>query len=220
MWLHPRSFVAAEVVDRVRWQLEGARDGAVATIRSAIVRVRISPESVDPVGAHERGLWGAGPDDGVHSGLSRVQGMLGHEGVLTATASGGRTPSDRRALVPWGDRPLVARELRSPWPGALPAPAPATVYAIPRPIVVHDVRGRTVAVDERGRLSGAPAVLVAPTGARRELSAWAGPWPLEERWWDAAAARRQQRFQVVDTTGSAWLVVLDENGWWAEGRYD
>ena len=89
-----------------------------------------------------------------------------------------------------------------------------------RPIAVHDVRGRTVAVDERGTLSAAPAVLVSQTGGRRELSAWAGPWPLEERWWDAAAARRAHRFQVVDTDGTAWLLSLDAEGWWAEGRYD
>ncbi|MEO8262290.1 MAG: DNA polymerase Y family protein, partial [Pseudolysinimonas sp.] len=136
VWLHPRSFTAAEVVDRVRWQLDGIDLG------SAVSRVRISPDAVDAVGAHERGLWGTGPDEGVHSGLSRVQGMVGHRGVLTATASGGRTPGERQTLVPWGDRPLVARDPRRPWPGALPPPAPATVYELPRQIAVHDARGR------------------------------------------------------------------------------
>lgn len=214
VWLHPRSFSAAEVVDRVRWQLQGAE------LRSAIARVRISPEAVDPVGAHERGLWGTGPDEGVHSGLSRVQGMVGHRGVLTATPSGGRSPSERQALVPWGDRPLVARDPRKPWPGALPPPAPATVYELPRQIAVHDARDRAVVVDERGEVSAPPAVMLSQTGARRGVTAWAGPWPVQERWWDAAAARSAARFQVVDTEGMAWLLVLDAEGWWAEGRYD
>jgi len=214
VWLHPRSFNAAEVVDRVRWQLQGAE------LRSPVTRVRISPEAVDPVGAHERGLWGTGPDENVHSGLSRVQGMVGHRGVLTATPSGGRTPAERQTLVPWGDRPLVSRDPRKPWPGALPPPAPATVYELPRQIAVQDARGRPVAVDERGTLSAPPAAMVSPTGARRPLTAWAGPWPLQERWWDATAARSTNRFQAVDSEGVAWLLVLDDEGWWAEGRYD
>ena len=86
VWLHPRSFTASEVVDRVRWQL----DAIAGELRSPVARVRLTPETVDPVGAHERGIWGTGPDEGVHSGLSRVQGMLGHEGVGTAVPAGGR----------------------------------------------------------------------------------------------------------------------------------
>jgi len=219
VWLHPRSFSAAEIVDRVRWQLSASleKDGE---LRSPVTRVRISPDAVDPVGAHERGLWGTGPDEGVHSALSRVQGMVGHRGVLTATPSGGRTPADRQTLVPWGDRPLVARDPGKPWPGALPPPAPATVYEVPRPIGVEDPRGRPVAVDARGSLSGPPAVMVSQTGHRRDLTAWAGPWPIEERWWDAESARSANRFQAVDAEGIAWLLVLDDGGWWAEGRYD
>jgi protein ImuB len=237
VWLHPRSFSAAEVVDRVRWQLQGAMHGdagsgagqKIGELRSPVTRVRLSPEAVDPVGAHERGLWGTGPDENVHSGLSRVQGMVGHRGVLTATPSGGRTPAERQTLVPWGDRPpsfdgLAARDPKKPWPGSLPPPAPATVYELPRQIAVQDARGRPVAVDERGELSAPPAVMVGAgsggTGARRPLTAWAGPWPLEERWWDAAAARSTNRFQAVDGDGVAWLLVLDDDGWWAEGRYD
>jgi protein ImuB len=241
VWLHPRSFSAAEVVDRVRWQLQGALEPGAKTIfgirrdasdegrlnprstselRSPVIRVRLSPEAVDPVDAHERGLWGTGPDENVHSGLSRVQGMVGHRGVLTATPSGGRSPAERQTLVPWGDRPLVARDPKKPWPGALPPPAPATVYELPRQIAVQDARGRPVAVDERGELSAPPTALTSGTGARRSITAWAGPWPLEERWWDAAAVRSAHRFQAVDGEGIGWLLVLDGEGWWAEGRYD
>jgi protein ImuB len=28
------------------------------------------------------------------------------------------------------------------------------------------------------------------------------------------------RFQLVDSAGGAWLLVLDDSGWWAEARYD
>ena len=219
VWLHPRSFTAAEIVDRVRWQLD-AGTRAAGELRSPVARVRLTPDAVDPVGAHERGIWGTGPDEGVHSGLSRVQGLLGHEGVGLPVPTGGRMPADRQQRVAWGDRPVVARDPRKPWPGAVPPPHPATVYEVPREIAVEDVRGRPVAVTERGVLSASPAVLVSPTGARRDLTAWAGPWPLQERWWDAATARTAHRFQVVDAHGEAWLLVLDERGWWAHGRYD
>lgn len=215
VWLHPRSFSAAEVVDRVRWQLQAAE-----TLRSGVVRVRVSPDAVDPVHAHEAGLWGTGADDRVHSVLSRVQGMVGHRGVLLPHVTGGRRPADRQTLVPWGDRATTARERSRPWPGALPDPPPTTVYAMPRPLRVEDVHGRTVSVDDRGAVSAAPAVIVSQTGTRRELTAWAGPWPLEERWWDPTAGRTMHRVQAVDTTGCAWLLVLDGDGWWAEGRYD
>jgi len=94
------------------------------------------------------------------------------------------------------------------------------VYELPRQIAVQDARGRPVAVDERGTLSAPPAAMVSSTGARRPLTAWAGPWPLQERWWDAGAARSTNRFQAVDSEGVAWLLVLDDEGWWAEGRYD
>jgi protein ImuB len=220
VWLHPRSFEASEVVDRVRWQLQPRTGGVAGELHSPVARVRLTPETVDPVGAHERGIWGTGPDEGVHSGLSRVQGMLGHEGVATAVPTGGRMPADRQLRVAWGDRPVVARDPKRPWPGAVPPPHPSTVYEIPRQIMVEDVRGQQVAVTERGVLSASPAVIVSPTGARRDLTAWAGPWPLEERWWDPATARTAQRFQMVDTQGEAWLLVLDTRGWWAHGRYD
>ena len=34
---------------------------------------------------------------------------------------------------------------------------------------------------------------------------WAGPWPLDERWWDEHRHRRMARFQVVTADGAAHL---------------
>ena len=220
-WLHPRSFTAADVVDRVRWQLQGSAE-VDAGLRFGVSAVRIVPESVDAVGNHEVGLFGAGPDERIHNGLSRVQSMLGHDGVLTAVLGGGRTLADRQASVPWGDRPLTARSAKLPWPGQLPLPLPATVFTVPLPISVVDSQGTEVAVDERGAFSAAPARFSpSATGKnQREITAWAGPWPIAERWWDAAAALVAHRFQVVDDRGIAWLLVLTGTSWTAEARYD
>jgi len=218
VWLHPRSFGPMDVVDRVRWQLQGGNAGADLT--SGVVRVRIAPESVDAIGNHETGLWGSGPDERVHHALSRVQSMLGHGAVLTATVGGGRTLADRQQLVAWGDRPVVQRAASQPWPGRLPAPLPGTVFTPRRPVHVVDELGRDVTVDARGRVSAPPASFSADGIDRRTLTAWAGPWQLDERWWSPDEARRVHRFQAVDDTGCAWLLALDSGGWWAEARYD
>jgi len=240
-WLHPRSFTASDVVDRVRWQLQGSGE-VDAGLTSGIARVRVIPESVDAIGHHEVGLFGGGPDERIHHGLSRVQSMLGHGGVLTAHLGGGRNLIDRQILVPWGDRPLLTRAPSQPWPGRLPPPAPSTVFPNPHPVHVLGALGEPIEVDDRGEVSAAPAHF-SSTGAGREMrriTAWAGPWPIDERWWDASTYRRAHRFQVVDAVGMAWLLVLESTpgasiasgsassaagsspvgSWWAEARYD
>lgn len=216
-WLHPRSFTVSEVVDRVRWQLQGG--ASEVGLSSGIVAVRIIPASVDSIGNHEEGLFGGGPDERIHHALSRVQGMLGRTAVLTGAIGGGRGPADRTTLVPWGDRVVHDREPAPPWPGHLPAPAPSTVFEPPRPVTVFAASGDTLAVDGRGALNGTPASMSSGRSTLR-LTAWAGPWTVDEQWWDAARASRTSRFQVVDTTGTAWLLALEHGRWWAEGRYD
>ena len=83
VWLHPAAFDAAAVVDRVRWQLAAA-DG----LRGGIAGVRLEPVAVDDAAHHEPGLFGAGVDERMHHALSRVQAMLGHEGVVTPVIAG------------------------------------------------------------------------------------------------------------------------------------
>lgn len=220
-WLHPRSFTAADVVDRVRWQLQGSGTSD-STLSSAITRVRVLPETVDAIGNHEEGLWGTGQDERIHHGLSRVQSMLGHGAVLTASVGGGRGVADRYTPTAWGDPTFLARPVERPWPGALPAPFPATVFPYPCQVSVVTSTGEQVGIDARGELSGVP-VGFSPTNSSRDsrqLKGWAGPWPIDERWWDSAHARRASRFQVLDFDGTPWLLVCESGVWWAEARYD
>ncbi|KRC51092.1 DNA polymerase [Leifsonia sp. Root227] len=220
-WLHPRLFSAADVVDRVRWQLQGS--GSIESgLGSPIARVLVEPEAVDDIGHHEEGLWGGGADERIHHGLSRVQSILGHDAVLTATIGGGRGLAERQVLVPWGDRAVGVARADQPWPGSLPAPAPSTVFESPRAVAVLGGDGEPVGVTGRGVVT-APIALYSSTGAARDarpIDSWAGPWPVRERWWDAAAARTAHRFQVVDADGNAWLLVLADGAWLAEARYD
>ncbi|MHA7986418.1 DNA polymerase Y family protein [Rathayibacter sp. CAU 1779] len=220
-WLHPRWFTAPDVVDRVRWQLQGA--GVEAGLDSAVVEVTVKPEAVDAAGHHEDGLFGGGPDERVHHALSRVQSMLGHDAVGTAAVTGGRMLADRTVLVPWGDRApdAVARDRAKPWPGSLPPPLPATVYSPPVRCAVVSASGVPVDVDDAGELTADP-VGFSPVPGKRPLgvTGWAGPWPVEERWWDADAARSVHRLQLVDSAGGAWLVLLEDGEWMLEARYD
>ena len=67
--------------------------------------------------------------------------------------------------------------------------------------------------------SGAPARF----GVEERLqpvAAWTGPWPVDERWWDADQAVRAARFQIVGVDGSAWLLRVSDGAWCVEARYD
>ncbi|MEC5199469.1 protein ImuB [Arthrobacter sp. PL16] len=226
-WQHPRWFDADDVVDRVRWQLQGT-NASDHGLTSGITRVQIVPDIVENLSDHADGLWGTGPDEGIHHGLARVQSMLGHGAVLTAIIAGGRLLADRRVFIPWGDAAVnpqqsaktPVKDRDQPWPGRLPGPVPATVFAEPVPAAVIDSRGNPVDVDLRGLLSADPAFFSAgPDGGRRPVHSWAGPWPINERWWDPKG-RVLNRFQLVDQSGSAWLLLLEDHAWWVEASYD
>jgi protein ImuB len=95
----------------------------------------------------------------------------------------------------------------------MPAPSPAIVYADAVPAVVADEQGRPVMVGGRGELSAAPATLTIGSSEPREITGWAGPWPLDERWWDDRRHRRLARFQVVTADGAAHLVAVERQQW-------
>jgi len=219
VWLHPGAFDASAIVDRVRWQL--AEQGMTGkALRSRVAQVRLEPERVDAAAHHVRRLFGSGPDERVHHALSRVQAMLGHRGVVTPAVGGGRWLTERQVLVPWGDRDGDSGGGGDrPWPGSLPDPLPATVFAEPAPVAVVDRDGDMVAVDGRGELTAEPVALVVG-GRRMPVESWAGPWPVVEREWDPVRTRRAHRFQLVDASQTAWLLVCDAAVWHAEGRYD
>jgi len=219
-WLHPRWFDPHDLIDRIRWQLQGS-PGPASGASAPVSQVRLVPEEVDLLGNHADGLWGGAPDERIHRALSRVQGMVGHEGVISAVLGGGRGTAERQTAVPWGDQLVPAKAPELPWPGSLPAPAPSTVYADPRPAVVVGVGGQPVGVTGRGVLTTEPARFC-PTGGDelQPVQAWAGPWPVDERWWDPEQSRRYARFQMVGVDGSAWLLAVENGTWWTEARYD
>lgn len=214
-WTASRWFAAADLVDRLYWQLQA--DPASGPVH----RVRFLPERVESLSDHGEGLWGSATDERIERGVARLQGMLGPEAVLAPSLIGGRQTVDRQALTPWGAAADRSRPAGLPWPGSIPPPAPTRVFRQPVPAVVLGRDSRPVAVSDRGMLNGELVTL--RSGSNNggvTIEAWAGPWPIDELWWAESGSRQVARFQVVGSDGSAWLLLLEDGQWWCEARYD
>ncbi len=122
--------------------------------------------------------------------------------------------------MPFGDPPSPRSPAGRPWPGQIPAPAPVTVYPVPRPAVITDDDGATVAVTGRALVSAPPAQLSMAEGPPLAVTSWAGPWPVTEHWWDPGRTRRQARFQLVTEDGAAWLTAVRDGRWLIEASYE
>jgi protein ImuB len=77
-----------------------------------------------------------------------------------------------------------------------------------------------VTVGARLELSAAPARLAIGDTPWVEITEWAGPWPVEERWWAPGESRRAAWFQVCLADGRALLVALSGGQWSVEAVYD
>ncbi|WP_174536156.1 DNA polymerase Y family protein [Micromonospora chalcea] len=275
VWRHDGLLTAAAIADRVRWQLDGWLSGSngrggtrPARPTAGIVRLRLVPDGVLAQAGLQPGLWGETGEERerAHRALSRVQGILGPEAVVTAVLGGGRSPADQVRLVPWGDERVPARPgppplppapaaslvpgagaapgaasasvvvppgdragrragrgravAEPPWPGRIPPPSPAVVLPTPLSADVRDAAGEPVVVSARLAVSAAPTWLTVGDGRPAEITGWAGPWPVDERWWAPAEARRRARFQVCLADGAALLLAVEGGQWLVEAIYD
>jgi protein ImuB len=207
LWRHDGLLSALAVAERVRWQLDGRPGGQAQDAAGdegelgGITLVRLVPDQLVRATGRQLALWGdAVVSDRVARAAIRVQAMLGHERVTRPVPAGGRRPVEQVLLVPFGDAAAPERPADRPWPGQIPAPSAATVYPVPRPASVTDSVGEVVSVGGRAWLSAAPALLSVEGDPARPVTAWAGPWPVTQRWWDPPQACRQARFQLVTTT--------------------
>jgi protein ImuB len=240
-------FTATAIADRTRWQLDGWLSG---TIRSGATRstagrptaglvfLRLVPEEVVHDDGRQLPLWGGDPTnpgiaggrgdaDRIERALARIQGMLGPDAVVTAVLGAGRELAEQVRLVPWGEQtesPAGSGDAASadvqPWPGRLPAPSPATVLTAPWPVMVSAADGSPVTVTSRCLVTAAPAFVVVGKKPPLDIAGWAGPWPLDVRWWDKLTLRRRARFQVALADGTALLLVCDTGAWSIEAVYD
>jgi protein ImuB len=236
LWRHDGLLSALAIAQRVRWQLDGWQageedgagrggagrvDGGAERGDGGITRLRLVPDQLVRDEGRQLALWGDDlVRDRVERAAVRLQAMLGHESVTHPILAGGRGPGDRVVLVPFGDLREAQRPADRPWPARIPPPAPATVYPAPQPAQVVDASGAPVTVTGRAVVSASPDALITGNGPWLAITAWAGPWPVTERWWDEQHATRRARFQLVTGDGIGWLAAVEQGHWQIEARYD
>ena len=220
VWRCAEPLTEDATADRVRWQLDGwltkRRDGDRPT--GPVTVLRLQPVEVVSAEALQLPLWGGlGEEDRMRArrALVRVQGLLGQEAVQVPVLSGGRGPTERITLTPLGDEPVPAAEPDHPWPGRLPSPSPTVLRD--EPVELLDAQGDPVRVTARGMFTSEPARL---DGAG--LTWWAGPWAVDERWWEDGASGRTARAQVLvaGEPPRALLLCYRRRRWYLEGAYE
>jgi protein ImuB len=244
LWRHEGALSAAAIAQRVRWQLEGwlSTGRSRGRCHGGVQRLALAPDQIVPDDGVQQGFWGGTSEEGERAlrALARVQALVGAEAVRVVEWRGGRAPGEQYHLVPLEGVDLSARARADdrPWPGRVPAPAPAVVWSAGALAEVVDADGRRVGVSGRGLISAPPArcrIEGAASPGWAVVRAWAGPWCIDERWWDAVAHRRRARVQVVlgpdvdgartpsrghPSEGSAHLLTLEDGRWWVEATYD
>jgi protein ImuB len=243
VWRCAEPLTEDATADRVRWQLDGwlNRRGAGQRPTAPITTLSLHPVEVVSAAALQLPLWGSSGDDDrlrARRALVRVQGLLGPEAVQVPVLSGGRGPAERITFTPLGDEPVPRADPSQPWPGQLPEPAPTVL--LDDPVDLLDADGNPVRVTSRGLFSTAPARLAAAPSADPRvvallsagdrtgaLSWWAGPWPVDERWWDPGQVKygRTARVQVLlggddRAGGRAMLLCYRQRRWYLEGVYE
>jgi protein ImuB len=237
VWRCAEPLTEDATADRVRWQLDGwlhkRTRGAGADAQAddrptaPVTTLRLQPVELVSAEALQLPLWGGmGEEDRLRArrALVRVQGLLGPEAVQVAVLSGGRSPAERITLAPLGDELVPQADPRQPWPGQLPEPSPTVL--LDDPVELLDVQGNPVRVTSRGMFSADP-VRLAARDRGGALRWWAGPWPVDERWWgcERSSTGGTARVQILldthnDGAGQALLLCYRRSRWYLEGIYE
>ena len=244
-WYRSAGMSSSAMIERVRWQLDAWVDlprGSENEITGGVALIRLTPDEVRADEGMQLGLWGGQTDADRRAAraIARLGTLVSDDAVTVPSWQGGRLPADRYRWIPASTVDLdQQRRVVSPastgsgpdgpWPGCLPSPSPATVLVEPQAIDVLDADGDSVTVSGRGIVSGTPASFRLlegdetsgwRPGRSRPITGWAGPWPIDERWWEPTRHRRQARFQMLTDDGCGYLVVAEQRRWWVNAIYD
>ena len=205
------------MADRVRWQLDGLAEQQrrPAAPPAGIAHLTLAPDEVVAAKGRQLGFWGGetAAAERAARALARVDGPARprrrpgpRAPRWPRTGRAGGAGARRRRRPHRARRCPVATGSDAPWPGALPTPAPACLWPDPARAEVVDRHDRPVGVSGRGLADAATRPGVGGGRTWAEVAGWAGPWPVDERWWDAARHRRRARFQVLTAEGVALLL--------------
>lgn len=236
VWYHPHGFVRSSLTERLRRQVEKWLDDEPT---AGVAHASIDVQATTQRRATQLGLWGehGEADRAAWSAIGRLVSLVG-DAVRVPEWRGGRDPMQQFALVPASHVELrdvaAARRRVTPggihpgdWTGAITGIAPGVPVEPRRKVEVRDSRDRHVVVTGRHVFSSQPWFVV-DGACRHRIVGCCGPWPVEERWWDAARRRRVARMQCIvevadngrtEAHTEAWLVVLEQGSWWLVGVY-
>lgn len=232
LWRTSEPLSEAATADRVRWQLDGWLSSRGATDdedAGGITALWLTPMECVPPMMASAGLWDTGVSQKARARqvIERVQSTLGISAVLQPFPTGGRGVAERITLVPFGEQSEPARNPTGTWTGRVPGPLPARLGGGRKhpasQVVLISASGAPISVTAEILLSDIPHGL--GWGTRRYLVVgWAGPWPVDDRWWEEDG-KREARLQVVGRavdqkdTPDAWLLIWMKGRWRIEAIY-
>lgn len=243
IWGEPRGFSVVGVAQRLSYQVNGwlvdvgsDTDSVVDGPTSGVVRIEFEPLECREVLVVQPLLWG-GHQENTERAARAVSMASAVDDAVRITVPrwrGGRDIASVYEQVPVSlvdlsdthdadQRVRTGNGVARDWSGALPRPSPTSVATEPPVAEVLNANGQSVMVTGRHELDSIP-VRLCVSGRSYEVLQVAGPWPIEERWWDARRRRRHVRMQLLiqrsrGATG-VFLVALENHTWTLVAYYD
>lgn len=239
IWGEPRGFSAVGIAQRLSYQVNGwliDADSDADGPTSGVVRIVFEPLECREVLVVQPLLWG-GHQENTERAARAVAMASAVEDTVRITVPrwrGGRDIASVYEQVPISlvdlsdvedaeQRVHVGHGVARDWSGSLPRPSPPSVAPEPPIAEVLNADGVPVMVTGRHELDSVP-VRLCVSGRSYEVLQVAGPWPVEERWWDARRRRRHVRLQLLvqrsqDAVG-VFLVGLENRTWSLLASYD
>ena len=190
-----------------------------------INKIKITATGTMPSHRRQISLFGADParDADALTSIERIKSIIGNESVCLLEAVGGRMPSEAIKYVEYTKtlEDLTASTYKDSlfnleennlscnlyWPGAIIGRTPMIQYDKPVAARLLDGNNLPIRIHATGLANADPKFLESSLlHGRAEISNFAGPWPLEDRWWDEEKHRRICRYQIV-CENKAYLVT-------------
>lgn len=234
IWYNSDGFDAVSVHERLQWQITHWINNVQESDNTVSCIAKVSLEALNcrTFQAQQDTLWGGRSEttEQVVRSLSRVAAIDDAILITVPQWRGGRDVGTFIART-WetvdlfDDNQSMQRVQKKHWNGAMPAPRPIRLCETPQHVEVFDALLNPVVVTARHELSHMPATVIDQHGHRWDVLTWAGPWPIEERWWDSQRRKRHARVQVlvqkhgsVDQ-GQVWLLSTQSRQWYIVGLY-